>query len=67
MFKEFFDKLRNGLEKTKSNLTGRITDMLSRAVTIDEELYDELEEILITADIGVETTVYIIDLSLIHI
>ncbi|CAB1243706.1 signal recognition particle-docking protein FtsY [Clostridium sp. MT-14] len=61
MFKEFFDKLRNGLEKTKSNLTGRITDMLSRAVTIDEELYDELEEILITADIGVETTVYIID------
>jgi fused signal recognition particle receptor len=35
--------------------------MLSRAVTIDEELYDELEEILITADIGVETTVYIID------
>jgi fused signal recognition particle receptor len=42
-------------------LTGKITDMLSQAVTIDEELYDQLEEILITADIGVETTMYIID------
>ncbi|MCI1943884.1 signal recognition particle-docking protein FtsY [Clostridium luticellarii] len=61
MFKEFFDKLKNGLEKTKNNLTGKITDMLSQAVTIDEELYDQLEEILITADIGVETTMYIID------
>ncbi|MEY7999591.1 signal recognition particle-docking protein FtsY [Clostridium sp. Mt-5] len=61
MFKEIFDKLKNGLEKTKNNLTGKITGMLSRAVTIDEELYEQLEEILITADIGVETTMYIID------
>lgn len=61
MLKEFFDKLKNGLEKTKNNLTGKITGMLSRAVTIDEELYEQLEEILITADIGVETTMYIID------
>ncbi|MHC6179588.1 signal recognition particle-docking protein FtsY [Clostridium sp. JNZ X4-2] len=61
MFKEFFDKLKNGLEKTKNNLTGKITGILSRAVTIDEELYEQLEEILITADIGVETTMYIID------
>lgn len=61
MFKGFFDKLKNGLEKTKSNLTGKITDMLSGAVTINDDLYDKLEEILITADIGVETTMYIID------
>ena len=61
MLKEFFDKLKNGLEKTKNNLTGKISDMLSSAVSIDDDLYEELEEILITADIGVETTTYIID------
>jgi fused signal recognition particle receptor len=61
MLKEFFDKLKNGLEKTKNNLTGKINDMLTSAVSIDDDLYEELEEILITADIGVETTTYIID------
>ncbi|ADK14354.1 MULTISPECIES: signal recognition particle-docking protein FtsY [Clostridium] len=61
MLKGFFDKLKNGLEKTKSNLTGKISDMLTSAVSIDDDLYEELEEILITADIGVETTTYIID------
>ena len=61
MFKGFIDKLKNGLEKTKNNLTGKISDMLSSAVSIDDDLYEELEEILITADIGVETTTYIID------
>ncbi|MFL0195937.1 signal recognition particle-docking protein FtsY [Clostridium sp. WILCCON 0269] len=61
MFKGFFNKLKNGLEKTKNNLTEKVTDLLSRAVSIDEELYEELEEILITCDIGVETTLYIIE------
>jgi len=61
MFKGFFDKLKNGLEKTKNNFTEKITDLLSKAVNIDEELYEELEEILITCDIGVETTLYIIE------
>ncbi len=61
MLKGFFDKLKNGLEKTKNNLTGKISDMLSSAVSIDDDLYEELEEILIMADIGVETTIYIID------
>ncbi|WP_368487670.1 signal recognition particle-docking protein FtsY [Clostridium sp. BJN0013] len=61
MFKGFFDKLKSGLEKTKNNLTEKITDLLSKAVNIDEELYEELEEILITCDIGVETTLYIIE------
>ncbi|AZV56281.1 signal recognition particle-docking protein FtsY [Clostridium sp. AWRP] len=61
MLKGFFDKLKNGLEKTKNNLTGKISDMLTSAVSIDDDLYEELEEILITADIGVETTTYIID------
>lgn len=61
MFKGFFNKLKSGLEKTKNNLTEKVTDLLSRAVSIDEELYEELEEILITCDIGVETTLYIIE------
>lgn len=61
MFKEFFNKLKGGLEKTKNNLTGKITELLSKAISIDEDLYEELEEILITCDIGVETTLYIIE------
>ncbi|WP_333859134.1 signal recognition particle-docking protein FtsY [Clostridium sp.] len=61
MFKGFIDKLKNGLEKTKNNFTEKITDLLSKAVNIDEELYEELEEILITCDIGIETTLYIIE------
>lgn len=61
MFGKFFNKLKEGLTKTKDNFTERITDMLSGAMTIDDDLYEELEEILITADIGVETTLDIIE------
>lgn len=61
MFGGFFNKLKEGLTKTKDNFTEKITDMLSGAMTIDDDLYEELEEILITADIGVETTLDIID------
>lgn len=61
MFGGFFEKLKDGLSKTKNNLTEKITDMLSGAMTIDEDLYEELEEILITADIGVETSLHIIE------
>ncbi|URZ06578.1 signal recognition particle-docking protein FtsY [Clostridium felsineum] len=61
MLGNFFDKLKNGLSKTKSNLTNKISDILTATVTIDDDLYDELEEILITSDIGVETSLYIIE------
>ena len=61
MFGKFFDKLKNGLTKTRSNFTDRITEILLGTVSIDDEMYEELEEILITADIGVETSMYIID------
>lgn len=61
MFNGFLDKLKSGLTKTKDNLTGRIMDVLSGTVSIDDDLYEELEEILITADIGVDTTLYIIE------
>lgn len=61
MFGGFFDKLKSGLSKTRSNFTDKITEILTGTIAIDEDMYDELEEILITADIGVETSVYIID------
>jgi fused signal recognition particle receptor len=61
MLNSFFDKLKDGLTKTKNNFTGKINDILNLAVNIDDDLYDELEEILITADIGVETSLFIMD------
>lgn len=56
-----FEKLKRGLSKTKNGFTDKISDMLNLYVNIDEDLYEELEEILITSDIGVETTLDIID------
>lgn len=61
MFGGFFNKLKEGLSKTKDNFTDKISEMLNMYVTIDEDLYEELEEILITSDIGVETSLEIID------
>lgn len=61
MFGGFFDKLKQGLSKTRDNFTDKINEVLNLAVTIDEDLYEELEEILITSDIGMETTMDIIE------
>ena len=61
MFGKLFDKLKSGLSKTRDGLTDKINEALKLAVTIDEDLYEELEEILITSDIGMETTMEIIE------
>lgn len=61
MFNKFFDKLKSGLSKTRDGLTDKINEALKLAITIDDDLYDELEEILITSDIGMDTTMEIID------
>lgn len=61
MFGKIFDKLKTGLSKTRDGLTDKINVALKLAVNIDEDLYEELEEILITSDIGMNTTVEIID------
>ncbi|WP_032121762.1 signal recognition particle-docking protein FtsY [Clostridium amazonitimonense] len=61
MFGGFFEKLKSGLTKTRDTLTDKVNEILNLAVTIDDDLYEELEEILITSDIGVETSVDIID------
>lgn len=57
----FFEKLKSGLSKTRENVTKRINDVFSSFKTIDNEMFDELEEILITSDIGIETSMKIIE------
>ena len=52
----FFDKLKQGLFKTKNAIVGKIDDLFKKFVKVDEDLFDELEELLISADIGVATT-----------
>jgi len=57
----FFEKLKNGLSKTKQNVTQKIDTVLKAFGKIDEDLFDELEEALIEADLGVETTMEIME------
>lgn len=61
MFGNLFDKLKTGLTKTRDGLTDKINEVLKIAITIDEDLYEELEEILITSDVGMDTTINIIE------
>jgi fused signal recognition particle receptor len=61
MFGKLFDNLKSGLSKTKDALTDKINETLKLAITIDEDLYEELEEILVMSDIGMDTTIEIID------
>ncbi|HEX9026370.1 MAG TPA: signal recognition particle-docking protein FtsY [Clostridium sp.] len=61
MFGNLFNKLKEGLTKTRDGLTDKINEVLNLAITIDEDLYDELEEILIISDVGMDTTVDIIE------
>ena len=56
----FFDKLKIGLGKTKSSLSDKMNDVFSNFRKVDEDLLEELEEILIMSDIGVETSTKII-------
>lgn len=57
----FLDKLKAGLKKTKNAIFGKINDMLKAFVKVDEDMLDELEELLITSDIGVSATEEIIE------
>ena len=57
----FFEKLKQGLAKTSKNISSKIDSVLAAFGKIDEDLFEELEEALITADIGVDTTLKIID------
>lgn len=56
-----FDRLKQGLTKTKEAFTEKIETVLKNFRKIDEDLFEELEEALITADVGVETSMEIIE------
>ena len=57
----FFEKLKKGLFKTKQAIFGKIDALFKHFVRVDEDLFEELEELLIEADIGVDTTEELLD------
>ncbi len=57
----WFSRLKAGLAKTRNNIIGQISGLLRVGRTIDEELIEEIEEILIQADVGVNTTLELMD------
>ncbi len=59
--KGLFARLREGLSKTRGNLTEKVDDMVRENRKIDDEFYEELEDILVMADCGLKATMVIID------
>jgi fused signal recognition particle receptor len=57
----FFSRLKEGLAKTRKGITERIDQVLVSFGKVDEELFEELEEVLVTADLGVDTAMKIMD------
>ena len=57
----FFDKLKQGLGKTKTSFDEKINNVFSSFRKVDEDFLEELEEALIMSDIGMETSVKIVD------
>ena len=57
----FFDKLKSGLKKTKDNFLGKVDTILAGFGKIDEDLFEELEYVLISSYFGVQTTEEILD------
>lgn len=57
----FFERLKSGLANTRNNLSSKIDNLLSMSSKIDEELFEELEYILVSADIGATVTMELID------
>ncbi len=59
--KSFFEKIKSGLSKTRNNILNGVEQVLKNFKSVDEELFEELEEALIMADIGVNTSSEIIN------
>ena len=57
----FFEKLKQGLSKTKESFNEKVNNVFKNFRKVDEELLEELEEALIMSDVGMETSVKIID------
>lgn len=57
----FFSKIKEGLKKTRASISDGITNIINSFTKIDEDLFEELEELLVMSDIGVETSLKICD------
>ncbi|MFR3482245.1 MAG: signal recognition particle-docking protein FtsY [Clostridia bacterium] len=57
----FFDTLKKGLEKTRNSIVGNIESLFGAYDEVDDDFYEELEEALILSDLGMETTVRIVE------
>ncbi|WPZ19486.1 signal recognition particle-docking protein FtsY [Geobacillus subterraneus] len=55
------EKFKEGLSKTRDSLAGKVNDLIARYRKVDEEFFEELEEILIAADVGVATVMELVD------
>src|SRR5690625_4650745 len=55
-------KYKEGMDKTRTTFTDRINDLFARYRSVDEDFFEELEEVLISADVGVMTVLDLIDL-----
>lgn len=55
------EKFKQGLAKTRDSFAGRVNDLIARYRKVDEEFFEELEEILIGADVGVTTVMELVD------
>lgn len=55
------EKFKKGLAKTRDSFTGRVNELVARYRKVDEEFFEELEEILIQADVGFETVMQLVD------
>jgi len=62
MFENVIGKLKESLKKTKNIFTDQVNEMLELTVTVDDYMYEELEELLISADIGASTSDKIIEM-----
>ena len=57
----FFEKLKEGLTKTRQNFVDKVEEVFTGRKKIDEELYEELEEVLIRSDVGVNTSIELVE------
>ena len=58
----FFDKLKQGLQKTRENFSSKMSEVFTIGRKIDEDFYEDLEETLIQSDVGVQTALEIVDI-----
>lgn len=55
------EKFKDGLSKTRNSFTSKVNDLVARFREVDEEFFEELEELLLQADVGVETVMELVD------